>query len=76
MSAETVDAPMKDDCVLQPSDFSRECMQGSGNVDVKLSDAVLQGAALDPRPQLNPPQAVFARCANLTRPDATCDLPL
>ena len=70
MSAETVDAPMKDDCVLQPSDFSRECMQGSGNVDVKLSDAVPQGAALDLRPQLTPPQAVSARCANLPMTEA------
>ena len=76
MSAKTVDAPMSDNCVLQPSDSSRECMLGSGNVDVKLSDAVPQGAALDLRPQLNPPQAVSARCANLPRPDATCDLPL
>ena len=63
MSAKTVDAPMSDNCVLQPSDSSRECMLGSGNVDVKLSDAVPLGAALDLRPQLNPPQAVSARCA-------------
>ena len=76
MSAKTVDAPMSENCVLQLSNSSPGCMLGSGTVDVDLSDVVPQGAALDLGPQVNPPQAVSARCANLPRPDVTCDLPL
>ena len=76
MSAKTVDAPMSENCVLKLSVSSPGCMLGSGIVDVNPSDAVPQGASLDPGPRVNPPQAVSARCADPILSDAPCDLSL
>ena len=76
MSAMTVDAPMSENCVLQLCASSSGCMLGSGTVDVNLGDVVPPGAALDLGPQVNPPQAVSARCANPPMSEAACALSL
>ena len=76
MSSETADALMSEKSVLPLCASPSGSMQSSGTGDVDMSDVAPPGAALDLGPHANSLQPVSARCANPSRPYASCDVSL